>query len=78
MSLFKRAALGASCLGSCLLFGAFPTSPAVAQGARATSPPEFARRMEHLKPGEWVWAPDVPPSGPVMVYVDLSRQNGVG
>ncbi|WP_395394451.1 L,D-transpeptidase [Novosphingobium sp. BL-8A] len=48
--------------------------PALAQGAKATSPAEFARRMEHLKPGEWVWAPTVSPSGPVMVYVDLSKQ----
>ncbi len=30
--------------------------------------------MEHLKPGEWVWAPAVAPSGPVLIYVDLSSQ----
>lgn len=55
----------------------FGSQVASAQGARATSPPEFARRMEHLKPGEWVWAPDVSPAGPILVYVDLSRQIGV-
>jgi len=27
-----------------------------------------------LKPGEWVWAPNVAPHGQVLVYVDLSRQ----
>nr|WP_314463466.1 L,D-transpeptidase family protein [uncultured Novosphingobium sp.] len=56
---------------------ALAAAPAHAQGAKATSPPEFARRMEHLKPGEWVWAPDVSPNGPIMVYVDLSRQIGI-
>ena len=29
---------------------------------------------DHLKPGEWVWAPAVAPAGPVQIYVDLSRQ----
>lgn len=45
-----------------------------AQGATASSPAEFAHRAESLKPGEWVWAPGVAPEGPVLVYVDLSRQ----
>lgn len=49
-------------------------TPVAAQGVRASSPPEFARTIEHLKPGEWVWAPQVSPSGPILVYVDLSRQ----
>jgi len=48
--------------------------PALAQGDRATSPPEFARRADNLKPGQWVWAPQVSPTGPLLVYVDLSRQ----
>ncbi|WP_395334039.1 L,D-transpeptidase [Novosphingobium sp. BL-8H] len=50
------------------------TNPGFAQGAKATSPAEFARRIDALKPGEWVWAPTVSPSGPVLVYVDLSKQ----
>ncbi len=47
---------------------------AYAQGAKASSPPEFARLADHLKPGEWVWAPQVSPAGPLLIYVDLSRQ----
>ncbi len=47
---------------------------AQAQGAKASSPPEFARMIDRLKPGEWVWAPEVAPAGPVLIYVDLSRQ----
>lgn len=49
-------------------------SPAAAQGATASSPAEFARLADHLKPGQWVWSPAISPSGPLLVYVDLSRQ----
>lgn len=50
--------------------------PAVAagQGATTSSPVELAQRAETLQPGQWVWAPTIAPSGPVLVYVDLSRQ----
>ena len=47
---------------------------ALAQGAKVTSAVELAHAAEALKPGEWVWAPQIAPSGPVTVYVDLSRQ----
>lgn len=56
------------------LFFATPIAPAVAQGAKVTSAPELARRAETLAPGGWVWAPSVSQKGPVLVYVDLSRQ----
>jgi hypothetical protein len=45
-----------------------------AQGAVASSPPELARMADKMKPGQWVWAPQVAPAGPLLVYVDLSRQ----
>ncbi|MBX7491991.1 L,D-transpeptidase family protein [Qipengyuania sp. 1NDW9] len=47
---------------------------ALAQGAKVTSPVELAQRASELKPGEWVWAPEISPDGPVVVYVDLTRQ----
>ncbi|MEI6547369.1 MAG: L,D-transpeptidase family protein, partial [Burkholderiales bacterium] len=47
---------------------------AVAQGARASSAVELARQADQLKPGQWVWAPEIAPDGPITVYVDLSRQ----
>ncbi len=56
------------------LAAALVPSTGYAQGAKASSPPEFARKIDTLKPGEWVWAPEVAPSGPVLIYVDLSRQ----
>jgi hypothetical protein len=49
-------------------------SPTFAQGATVSSAPELARVADKLKPGEWVWAPQVSPAGPLLVYVDLSRQ----
>lgn len=53
---------------------ALVSSSAWAQGATASSPPEFARIADQLKPGQWVWAPQVATNGPLLVYVDLSRQ----
>jgi hypothetical protein len=47
---------------------------AQAQGSKVSSPPELARVAQHLKPGEWVWASQIAPTGPILVYVDLSRQ----
>ena len=35
---------------------------------------ELARQADQLKPGQWVWAPQIAPKGPITVYVDLSRQ----
>ncbi|THD81643.1 MAG: L,D-transpeptidase [Phenylobacterium sp.] len=52
----------------------FGAGPAWSQGATVSSPAELARRALELKPGQWVWAPEVAPAGPLMVYVDLSQQ----
>jgi hypothetical protein len=48
--------------------------PAYAQGAKVSSSVELARVAGELKPGEWVWASDIAPEGPLLIYVDLSRQ----
>ncbi|MDX2211300.1 MAG: L,D-transpeptidase [Sphingopyxis sp.] len=48
--------------------------PSFAQGSKASSAIELARQAEALKPGQWVWAPEIAPEGPMTVYVDLSRQ----
>ena len=61
-------AAGAAAL---LLLG---VSEARAQGARTSSAIELARQADQLKPGEWVWAPEIAPDGPITVYIDLSRQ----
>lgn len=47
---------------------------APAQGAKASSPVELAREADRLAPGQWVWAPQIAPQGPLLIYVDLSRQ----
>lgn len=51
-------------------------APAVAgaQGERAGAGIAAAHRSDALRPGQWVWAPHVSPAGPVVVFVDLSRQ----
>ena len=51
-----------------------PIDRVQAQGAKVSSPVELARLADQLKPGEWVLAPSVAPAGPVLIYVDLSRQ----
>ena len=60
----------------CFLFCAVmhPSGHVHAQGAKVSSPVELGRLADQLKPGEWVWAPSVAPDGPVLIYVDLSRQ----
>jgi hypothetical protein len=45
-----------------------------AQGANVSSSIEFVRKADSLKPGEWVWAANAVPKGPVLIYIDLSRQ----
>lgn len=60
-------------MAAALLFSCW-TEEALAQGAKTSSPAELARRADALKPGEWVWAPSIAPTGPVLVYVDLSAQ----
>jgi len=49
-------------------------APALASGSRVTSQYQLARKAGQLKPGEWVWAESLAPRGPVLVYVDLDRQ----
>lgn len=48
--------------------------PALAQGRPASSAIDLAAAAEHLQPGEWVWAPQVAPAGPLLIYVNLSDQ----
>jgi L,D-transpeptidase-like protein len=57
----------------CLL-GGISTGAALAQGAPKSAQLQLARQAEKLKAGEWVWAPEIAPEGPVLVYVDLGLQ----
>jgi hypothetical protein len=56
------------------LLTAAPVAPAFAQGAKTSAQLALAKQAEQLKPGQWVWAPQIAPEGPVLVYVDLGRQ----
>jgi hypothetical protein len=68
MSKFVRAAIAA-----CLV-AAVPSLPAMASGSKVSSPLQLAKQAEKLKPGQWVWAGKIAPTGPILVYVDLGRQ----
>ena len=49
-------------------------TPALAQGAPKSAQLELAKQADKLKPGQWVWKPEIAPKGPILVYVDLGRQ----
>jgi hypothetical protein len=49
-------------------------APVLAQGAAKSAQLALAKQAEKLKPGEWVWAPEIAREGPILVYVDLGRQ----
>ena len=56
-----------------LLF-VLPAAPLDAQGATKSAALELAKQADKLRPGEWVWRPEIARTGPVLVYVDLGRQ----
>jgi hypothetical protein len=68
MSKLARAAIAA-----CLV-AAIPSLPAIASGSKVSSPLQLAKQAEKLKPGQWVWAGKIAPTGPILVYVDIGRQ----
>jgi hypothetical protein len=42
--------------------------------ASAQTPPTLDGQIEQLKPGEYLWAPEIAPAGPVTVIVSLATQ----
>src|SRR3954447_16725190 len=58
-----------------LAAGALATAaPVLAQGAPKSAELTLAKEADKLKPGQWVWKPEIAPTEPILVYVDLSRQ----
>ena len=57
-----------------LAAAAFIATPALAAGIKVKSSADLARKAEALKAGDWVWGGNLAPNGPVLVYVDLGRQ----
>jgi len=58
-------------LASALLL---PLTPLFAQGATVSSALDLAAAADTLKPGQWVFAPTLSEAGPIVIFVDLSRQ----
>lgn len=61
-------------VGCAVLASAYSLSPLLAQGAPKSAQLELAKQAEKLKPGQWIWKPEIAPAGPILVYVDLTRQ----
>ena len=61
-------------LAAALLLATSIGAPLTAQGAPKSAQLELAKQADKLKPGQWVWKPDIAPKGPILVYVDLTRQ----
>ena len=57
-----------------LAAAALVAGPSLAAGTKVSSSAALARKAEALKPGDWVWGGNLAPHGPVLVYVDLGRQ----
>jgi hypothetical protein len=51
---------------------ALPAPAPAGVGAEATG--RLAESVAHLKPGEFLWAPQVAPAGPLIIVVSLKRQ----
>ncbi|WP_317153663.1 L,D-transpeptidase [Sphingopyxis indica] len=60
---------------SVLLFGA-PLAPLPAQQPIFDTN-SVLETIERLKPGEYIWAPDIAPTGPVLIIVSLANQRAV-
>ena len=61
-------------LAACLYAAFGPSAVLFAQGAPSSAQLQLAKQADQLKPGQWVWAPQIAPKGPILVYVDLTRQ----
>jgi len=61
-------------LAALVLLSSIPAGQLLAQGAPKSAQLELAKEADKLKPGQWVWKPEIAPTGPILVYVDLSRQ----
>ncbi len=61
-------------VGAAFLIAMTPLAQANAQGAGQSEPVGLLGQPGQLKPGQWVWAPELATEGPVLVYVDLTRQ----
>lgn len=60
-----------------LLLAAGATPPTVLPGAVALESGTVIEAANRLKPGEYLWAADIAPKGPVMLVVSLSTQRAV-
>lgn len=63
-----------SLAGLVLFLVGITADAAFSQGRPASSAVDLARAAESLQPGQWVWAPQIAPAGPILIYVNLADQ----
>lgn len=68
----KMRAFGSFASIALLGAGLLPLATAGAQGP--TNPLTVAGAVKSLKPGEFIWAPQVAPEGPMLIVISLQRQ----
>ena len=56
---------------ACMFLAAVAAGPLLAQGAPKSAQLELAKQADRVKPGQWLWKPEIAPKGPILVYVDL-------
>ena len=61
-------------LAAAIFAASLAGSALLAQGAPQSAPLYAINDPSVLKPGQWVWAAQDAPDGPVLVYVDVDRQ----
>ena len=66
--------LGIASLVAALSLVAGLAVPYSASALAVAAPMTVANAVENLKPGEYIWAPQVAPEGPIMIVVSLQRQ----
>lgn len=59
-----------------ILLGAVVLVPHAASAVPANPPGSVLEAAERLKPGEYFWAPDIAPRGPLLMIVSLATQRG--
>jgi lipoprotein-anchoring transpeptidase ErfK/SrfK len=65
--------LRAALLGLALAAG-LVVGPVAAQTTDPQPPTDFAQGADALAPGQYIWTPSAAQTGPLSIYVDLSRQ----
>jgi hypothetical protein len=77
MKVFSRRKDFSSAVRACVAAVMFALASAVAAQQIDLASGSVVQAVRHLKPGEYVWAPEVAPQGPMLLIVNVSSQRAV-